>query len=106
MADPKRLQAIVDKHMDNLSRELAREFTRPVFESLGLADVPSKASPVPPTSIETETLPLYDARTRRWLCAKCRQYGDPRRRAVTTHMRFCTTPPPAPPRRKARKKKP
>lgn len=33
---------------------------------------------------------LYDPRTRLWTCPACRAFRDARRRAVTTHARFCS----------------
>lgn len=122
MSDPKRIQSIIQRHVEALSRDLAQELSlelaKPlldrwgftVADAIAVRDVtapeatPAVSEPVGPTALS------YDPKTRRWVCPRCRKFSDTRRRAVTTHMRFCDgTPEPQPavakPRRKPRKNK-
>jgi hypothetical protein len=89
MSNYKRLQnvrSIVERHVAALSRELAEELTRPLLEQLLAGEAPVEIAPVTVSSAEKS--PLYDRATRKWHCPRC-TVADLRRRAVTTHMRFC-----------------
>jgi hypothetical protein len=98
--DP-RFRDIVQKHMTALSREIAQELTQPLLAQLGLTledlGATPSAEPVPvpitPPEWTGSTALLYDAKTRRWTCPRCRRYSDLRRRSVTTHLRFCDAVP-------------
>jgi hypothetical protein len=117
MSDPKRIQSIFQRHVDALARELAQELTQPLADRFGISLTEAVAPVVTAPSTVATAVPLtnasliYDPRARKWGCPKCRAFSDLRRRAVTTHMRFCTktalVPPEPPPkvRRKPKKTK-
>jgi hypothetical protein len=96
-ADP-RIRGIVQKHMEALSREIAKELTQPLLEHWGLT-YEDLATPVaePTPGVTSEPVSpmalIYDGATRRWVCPRCRRYSDLRRRSVTTHLRFCDAVP-------------
>lgn len=119
-----RIQGIIQRHAEALSRDLAQELTQelvqPLMERWGITvadvvavpDVTTAEATAPPAPSEplSSTALAYDARSRRWLCPRCRKFSDTRRRSVTTHLRFCdgTLEPPtqvAPTARRKRKKK-
>lgn len=127
MLDPaktKRIRSIVQRHVEALGRDLAQELTQeltqPLLQRFGLTvedvvtvpDVITTEATAPPVAepIGSTTL-SYDPRTRRWVCPRCRKFSDTRRRAVTTHARFCDgvpeprPTPAAPQARRKRKKK-
>lgn len=114
MLNPKRLQSIFQKHVNALALELAHELASPMADRLGISLTdyqPDNVTPPPATPAEpfTNAALIYDARAKKWSCPKCRAFSDLRRRAVTTHMRFCTgtalaVPEPAKVRKKSKKK--
>lgn len=114
MPSSNRIQSIIQKHVEACSREIAavltQELTQPLVERFGITfteAVEAKADAGPP---EPSGPLVYDSRTRKWVCAKCHEFSDLRRRAVTAHMRFChgptkLTPPKSASRRKPKKTK-
>lgn len=108
MPPSNRIQSIIQKHVEACSREIAavltQELTQPLVERFGLSfteaiDAPTNNAPTEPHG------PLaYDARTRKWVCAKCQTFSDVRRRAVTAHMRFCPGAPKLAPKQASRRK--
>lgn len=112
MPPSNRIQSIIQKHVEAATREiasvLAQELTQPLVDRFGFSteavDAQADSAPTEPHG------PLaYDARTRKWVCAKCHTFSDVRRRAVTAHMRFCPGAPklaPKPAERRKPKKKP
>lgn len=93
MPPSNRIHSIIQKHVELLARELAQELTQPLVERFGssfpeVVDVQADAGPSEPSGP-----PVYDSRSRKWICPKCHAYSDPRRRAVTAHARFCSGPP-------------
>jgi hypothetical protein len=91
-----RIRSIVEKHVTALSREIAQVLTQPLLDSWGLVDTPVEPPPAlvpepPPDAPEPHgsTALIYDAKARKWTCPRCLRFADLRRRAVTTHLRFC-----------------
>jgi hypothetical protein len=114
-----RVRGIIQKHVDALSREIARELMQPLFEQWGLSEEDAAtivAVPPAPANLPEPVVakaPIYDKRSRQWVCPHCKRFSGLNRRSVTTHARFCTAMEPArvpePKARKARrqsKKKP
>ena len=94
-----RIRSIFQKHVAALSREIAQELTQPLLEHWGLthealSDALSAAKPVtePVAEPVAPKALLFDRKTSQWVCPRCGQFSDLRRRAVTTHLRFCTAP--------------
>ena len=87
-----------EKHVTALSREIAQVLTQPLLDAWGLTDTPivepappprdDRMPPKPPEPHSATAL-VYDAKTRKWTCPRCLRFADLRRRAVTTHLRFC-----------------
>lgn len=103
MPTSNRIHSIIQKHVELLARELAQELTQPLVERFGgitaAVDVQADAGPSEPSGP-----PVYDSRSRKWICPKCHAYSDPRRRAVTAHARFCQGPIKLAPKTAARRK--
>lgn len=108
MANP-RIRDIFKKHLNALSRDLGQELTQPLLvdwgisrEDVGLPEDVATTQPIVPASL------IYDTKTRRWTCPRCREFSDLRRRSVTAHLRFCKAEPaptPEPPHKKSRSSK-
>jgi len=99
-ADP-RIRSIFQKHLSALSREIAQELTQPLLEQWGLTneDLGLPGGPVVDTTTVTPIVPaalIYDSKTKRWMCPRCRVFSDLRRRSVTAHLRFCKAEAPVP----------
>jgi hypothetical protein len=100
MSNPKhlsqdaRIRGIVQKHVTALSQEIAEELAQPILEHWGLTHVTPDDTPedgVVPEVAVSKAL-LFDRKTRKWFCPRCGLFSDLRRRAVTTHLRFCAAP--------------
>lgn len=87
MPTSNRIQDIIQKHVESLARELAQELTQPLVDRFGFTA--AVAAQTDSALTEPHGPLAYDARTRKWVCAKCHTFSDVRRRAVTAHMRFC-----------------
>jgi len=98
-----RVQELIEKHLGQLSQEIAAEIIRPLFQEVAqrlTAKAPQLlSSPSPliglPEQNNHDAAPLiaYDFRTRLWRCTRCGIYTDIRRRAVSTHARQCKVGP-------------
>lgn len=94
-----RVRSIVQRHLNEMSREIAQELAQPLLDRFGLTlddlNVAVEIAPAVSTQEPMATgLPLWDKRSHGWLCPRCRQFSSMGRRAVTTHMRFCKATPP------------
>jgi len=99
-----RIQSIIQKHVESLARELAQELTQPLVERFGISFTEAVEEHADAAPTEPHGPLVYDPRTRKWICAKCRTFSDVRRRAVTVHMRFCPGAPKLAPKSAARRK--
>jgi hypothetical protein len=92
MAVNRRIQYLVEQHVQVLAREIAEELARPLLDQFA-GKLTNGSGLSMEAHVHTEPLPgeipLFLPRLRKWLCPRCNKFSDFQRRAVSTHLRFC-----------------
>jgi hypothetical protein len=84
LTNNRRIRALVEKHSAALAQEITQELSLRLLEQFDDPATPPEEEVEPTATIAVR----YDTERRCWVCPSCGYY-DLRRRAVTTHARYC-----------------